>query len=506
MKQFIKKNQEKIKLIGYCFLLSFVFLMITSQCSFFYPFNDWVDANAFFTVGKGMMRGVVPYLNVFEQKGLLLYLIYGIGYLLSNTTFHGIFILEVFAWTFSLYYAFKTITLFISKKNAYLILPIFLVILTTSKAFVYGGSAEEFCMPFLLFTLYYFLKHFKKDELTYRELTIAGFCAGCVLLIKFTILGFWFGFMACIFFHLFFQKKYQKAFLSCIWFLLGMALPMIITLIYMGFNGGISKFFEVYFIDNLTLYANEASGIGSKIYKLCSGFLGALKNNGALILILVIGYLLLLGKLDLKNNFKKYLFFIYFFTILGIYFGLRFYDYYLFPILAFILVSLIAIFSFFAKKVNKLTNKQYLILLSSIVLICTCSCFSTGNRHLMFQKKESLFQYDFAKIIMESENPTMVNMGFLDCGVYTITNIVPTTYFFEKQNFDYEKFPDNEDAFKEYIKNKSTMFIIYYTEWPFEKVQEEEKELFKNYELIKSAQQVFENRDYNAYLFKVKEV
>ncbi len=506
MKQFIKKNQEKIKLISYCFLLSFVFLIITSQCSFFYPFNDWVDANAFFTVGKSLMHGVVPYLDIFEQKGILLYLIYGLGYLLSNTTFHGIFILEVLAWTFSLYYAFKTITLFISKKNAYLILPIFLLLLTTSKAFVYGGSAEEFCMPFLLLTLYYFLKHFKKEELTYKEITIAGLCAGCVLSIKYTILGFWFGFMACIFFHLFFQKKYQKSFLSCVWFLIGMFTPMLITLIYMGICGGIKEFFEVYFIDNLTLYANDAPGLGSKIFKLFSGFVNEVKKNGPIIFILVIGYIILLWKLNIQRNSKKYLFFIYFFTILGIYFGLRFYDYYLFPILVFSLISLIVLFSFCEKKVNNLTSKKYAILISILVIICTGGCFTTNNRHLLFEKKESLFQFDFAKIIMEEKNPTMVNMGFLDCGVYTITNIVPTTYFFEKQNYSYEKFPDNVDAFKEYIKNKETMFIIYYTEWDFEKVQEEEKELFENYDLIKSANQDFENRNYNAYLFKVKEV
>ena len=65
---FFKK--PKVLLILFCFCLSFVILSLTSKCSFLYPFNDWVDANAFFTVGKSMMRGIVPYKDLFEQKGI----------------------------------------------------------------------------------------------------------------------------------------------------------------------------------------------------------------------------------------------------------------------------------------------------------------------------------------------------------------------------------------------------------------------------------------------------
>ena len=66
----------------YCLLLSFFVLLGTSKNSFLYAFNDWVDANAFFTVGKSIMNGVVPYRDLFEQKGIFLYFIYGFGYLL----------------------------------------------------------------------------------------------------------------------------------------------------------------------------------------------------------------------------------------------------------------------------------------------------------------------------------------------------------------------------------------------------------------------------------------
>ena len=70
-----------------CVLISTVFLGICTRSSPLYPLNDWVDSNCFFTVGKAMMNGKVVYRDIYEQKGILLYLIHGLGYLISNTTF-----------------------------------------------------------------------------------------------------------------------------------------------------------------------------------------------------------------------------------------------------------------------------------------------------------------------------------------------------------------------------------------------------------------------------------
>ena len=83
----------------FCFVVSSLIILFTSKCSPLYPFNDWVDANAFFTTGQGIFNGIVPYRDLFEQKGLLLYFIYGIGYLISHTSFIGIYFFEVIFWS-----------------------------------------------------------------------------------------------------------------------------------------------------------------------------------------------------------------------------------------------------------------------------------------------------------------------------------------------------------------------------------------------------------------------
>ncbi len=60
------------------------------------------------------------------------------------------------------------------------------------------------------------------------------------------------------------------------------------------------------------------------------------------------------------------------------------------------------------------------------------------------------------------------------------------------------------DSFKEYIKNKETMFIVYYTWLDEDNLKIREEELFINYDLIKVRSQIFEDKVFYGYLFKVR--
>ena len=60
-------------------LISAGVLLICSKNSPLYPMNDWVDVNCFFTVGRGMRHGMTPYLDLYEQKGPLLYAVFALA-------------------------------------------------------------------------------------------------------------------------------------------------------------------------------------------------------------------------------------------------------------------------------------------------------------------------------------------------------------------------------------------------------------------------------------------
>ena len=83
-------------------LCAVIIMTICSRSSFLYVFNLCDDANSYFTMGKSMFRGFVPYRDLFDQKGILLYFIYGLSSLMSATTFRGVFVMEIIAATYCL--------------------------------------------------------------------------------------------------------------------------------------------------------------------------------------------------------------------------------------------------------------------------------------------------------------------------------------------------------------------------------------------------------------------
>ena len=82
----------------WCAAAAAVALFLCSKSSPLFVLNDWMDANIFFTMGKSMFQGRVLYRDVFDHKGPVLYLLYGLGWLLDHTCFTGVWLLEVLAF------------------------------------------------------------------------------------------------------------------------------------------------------------------------------------------------------------------------------------------------------------------------------------------------------------------------------------------------------------------------------------------------------------------------
>ena len=498
MKKYLQEHKDFILIVSYSLVISFLVLFFTSKNSPWYPFNDWVDENAFFTMGKSMMNGVIPYKDIFEQKGPFLYLIFGIGYLISHKTFLGVFILEVITCSISLYFLYKIANIFKLKKSAYLILPLYATFIATSGAFVHGGSAEEFSMPFFFITLYYFFKHFKVKELTKKEMVINGIVAGLILLIKYTLLGFYIGFTFIIFIDYLLKKDYKKSITYPLYLLLGMFIPFGIFLIYFLIAGGLGDFFKVYFLTNMTSYGEVKVSIIGKVIKILKYVVKYYPIYITIGVFIVIAYLLYKFPMHLKE--KIYLLIIGFLTLFFVYYGLIFYPYYFLFVLFFVSIIFIMFFSLGEKYLkNKIVNN---FLLGVVLVLSVLNAYFRAN-YKDFHKvsKDDLFQYTFLEEINKEENPTLVNIGFLDAGLYTTSGIVPNTYFFERQNL-YKKLTANEDAFRDYIKNKDTTFVLYYAKKDIEQAKKDYPELFTNYSLVKEKVQRFEKKKFYAYLFK----
>ena len=497
--------KNKYKYLIYSFVISFIVLMFTSKSSFLYPINDWVDANAFFTMGKSMFKGVVPYRDLFEQKGIVLFFIYGLGSLISYKSFIGVFFFEVISFGIFLYYAYKIFSMFFDEKKSIILLPLLAVLITASYSFTHGGSSEEFCFPYLCINLYYFIRHFKEKEINNKEIIILGIMTSIVLNIKYTLLGLFIG--TCIFYMIdYFKKKKYKEFIKfCLYYLLGILIVLIPCFIYLGINHAIKDYIDCYFIINITAYGSAKINIFLKLFKIVKGFYYILYKNKIMLLVLGL-FPLFLFMSNIDKKIKSKIFYVYLINIFFIYYGAIFYRYYVLPIYVFIIISLISIVLILEKYKKKINKKLIKYSYYIIPIICIfCSYYFANYRYLINSKKEDYFQFKYADYISKDKNPTMLNMGYLDCGIYTITGIIPNTRFFQVHNLEYDRFPDNLDDMKDSVINKKIKYIVYYTKQLDDNyIMKNDPYIYDNYELVYKDDNYYEKHDFKCYLFKLK--
>ena len=344
--QKISNKQCKVIISLYCLLNAVIFLLICSKSSLLYPFNNWDDANSFFTMGKGMSNGLIIYKDLFEQKGPILYLIHAIAYIISNTTFFGIFIFEIIAFTIFLYFTNKIISLYCRKIHLVWVTPLISYIILSSYVFVAGDSAEEFCLPLLAISLYYMLNYYKNiypNRMTTKQVILNGMIAGCVLCIKYNLLAFWLGFAGFLCIGLLINKKIKDAFLSGLYFLLGMLIPVIPWIIYFAVNNALYEMIDVYFIVNINSYSSQAT-IGHRILTALIDSLMYVKHLPSFSLITFIGYIyIMISKHIMPNIYGKIaLTLTILLSTIGVYYGAN-HIYYFLILMAFVVLGLIFI-------------------------------------------------------------------------------------------------------------------------------------------------------------------
>jgi len=508
----------------YSFILSVVFLAVCSKSSFLYPFNDWYDANDFLTMGKGIAHGLVPYRDLYEQKGPILYFLHTICYLIPGPHFFGVYVLEAAAFTLFLYHAGKIILLYLRPHAPYWILPILSGLILSSESFCQGDSAEELCAALLMVTFYETLAYFSGRyplPLSYRKLFFHGLLAGIILWIKYTLLGFHLAFMAVLFFILVSEKSFARSIKSCLAFLAGMALPALPVAAYFTANDALADLFQVYFYNNMFLYdSGKSSGIVTLLVTILMRIGDTFFRNIQFSMFTIIGVLAFIisgkflrniaGKIMLIAEAALLAFFIY----TGSNFPYYGYILCIFPVLGF--VSIGALVEFIIDRFHRIPSPRELMealfrklppefsqmagtyghayggsssektwdtpaetdrsyRFKSLILCAVCLVFAfykSPNTYMLGASRADQVQYQFAEIMHETEDPTLLNYGFLDAGFYTAADILPTERFFQMQNISYEAFPEMMDSQDACIREQRVDYVITrgeeVPEWIFE--------------------------------------
>lgn len=505
-------NREHVFVWGYLLVAAFFILLFATRSSFLYPCNDWNDANSYFSVGKALFNGKVPYRDVFDQKGMYLYFFYGLAYLISHTTFTGVFILELVLAVFDLRAIYRILCMYMTRGLALILAPVSVALMFSSLSFYWGGSAEEICLPFLLWGLFLSLRYFKNDYPTkpmeHKTLFIGGLLAGMIANIKFTSLGFFFAWMMCIAFSFLTRKDLAGAVKACLVFLAGMAVPFVPWFIYFALRGALYDWYWGYVWINVFAYSNlnqEGPGVFERIYILAKILYWLIIDNFCYFLFVISGVIFgVLGK-GKKYLARFNLLALCFFLFLGIYIGGSELPYYALPLSVFTVLGFIPI----GKMVQKLFAKgevssegdntliRKTVILPGVAVIGICVgiiCVLSMNIPHMSQKKEDIFLYQFEEIVNREENPTLLNIGCLDAGLYTVCDIVPTCQWFQTQTVIMDTVLSEQER---YIREGQILFVIARDDYP--------EAIWEKYEMVAEAPWYHEGNEFTYYLFKRKE-
>lgn len=441
---------------------AFILLSIGSMCSFLYPYQNRVDQNCFFTVGKGMMTGLVPYRDLFEQKGPLLYLLHGLGYLLSPTSFFGVFLLEVASMTVWFVYLYKIARLYADPRPASLAALAAGVFTVAANCFLRGDNAEEFCLPMLTAGLYHLLLFTRRDDgrMAPGLLFLNGFLAGCVLWIKYTMLGFWIAWAGLVFLYTWRRRSPRKAVGALVLFAAGGLAATLPWFLYFGWHHAIDDWFFTYFYSNIFLYAKESSYLGKLLQYLCFAVMNTALDPLVVALIGLGLWRSLRGKaFILSERLAVLIPFIALYA--GCYVGGVFYDYYLLIFTPFCLFGLLFLLERYGDKAES-WRRRWGKKATGMVLAVALAVTILGGNCLLFygMRREDYPQYRFAQVMKKTPNATLLNYGFLDGGFYLAAGIMPTTKYFCQLNIPPDKFPELPQNHQRMIEAAETDYVV----------------------------------------------
>lgn len=411
-------------------LIALIAMGIASQNSPLYPLNPWPDTQTIYTVADGINHGQIMYRDLYDQKGPWMFFLYlpatwmdsllSAAPLLPNSqNYFGLLLVELlFAFGFLL--LCNQIFQLYSLRYPLLCTALVALLAYSSRSFFMGGSAEEFALAPLTYTLYLALRYVHKDCFpTFRQSLLAGALLGLVFYMKYTLLGFA---LPLVLLYLLdgLRKKQGAAVLRSLGAaFLGFVLISLPPLLYLAANGALGDFFTVYIYNNIFLYGkHDAVRLVDRIKQ----FLDVLWHNPLLFSVLGLGLAAALLRL---RRLRLLLAASFVCCFISAYLGSRHYGYYDFVLCLFLPFVFLA-----ADEALRRVRIPKLALTGIYVLLIPLFFKLSPNTHLRGLRFEETPQYQFAQIIRQAEHPTLLQHGALDAGFYHYAGVRPNRRYF----------------------------------------------------------------------------
>ena len=287
--------KSEVKVYIFFLLFSIFALFFYSQDSYLYDLYNRVDSAWFFMCGKAWMNGMVPYVDFADSKGPLLWLIYGLGYLISPRDYIGVYWITCLWYSFIYYYTYKTADIFLKNRLKSVLCAVLMTVAFFNPLFHVETRAEDFCLLFVTLSLYRtcLLLYSDKvtDQIINRSFLLIGVSFACLFLIKFNIAAIQSILLITSCYYLYRSKlSFIKPLVN---YMFGVLLVLVPFLIYFVVEGNLGAFIQEYLINT----TKTVSGGGLYDYLIQWVHFWSVKKLLLLFLSLILGGYLLSRKL-----------------------------------------------------------------------------------------------------------------------------------------------------------------------------------------------------------------
>lgn len=246
-------------LLSLCWLVATVLMLLISRDSYLYDVWWRGDTNWFMTCGRAWMEGLTPYVDFADSKGPLLWLIYGVGYLISPHDFTGVMWLSTLSYAVVFFFSFKSLRLLGTNRWG-AACGLAVIALLMLNGYVHDEvRAEDFSQAFIAPVLYRFLLHERDNAPTAgavcRSAAVLGFALASTLLIKYSVTLMLAAFIPHAMWV--FPRRARLNPLRALAWLAGGALAMLLPWVaLMTVQGWFDDFIREYFVNTLATLGN----------------------------------------------------------------------------------------------------------------------------------------------------------------------------------------------------------------------------------------------------------
>lgn len=285
------------------FVFSCVFVLVYStSTSPFYPYPDTSDSFIFQLIGKEWLSGSIPYKDLFDNNGPLLYALNALGYWLMSAKTGIAVVQTVFFFALAIV-TFRFLGIGFGRRSSFWLTIVLL--LGLSLGYDGGNNASEYAMPLIMYAFYIFYKWLEQDDQAKARISVGhhiiyGVALGVCLMIRVSNAFVMLLLVAYMFIHYLARRQFKAMIASVAAVTVGVLLVCLPFIIYFWSKNSLGDFYYAMVTSNLQYFKNSGVWASPMYLKRAIMLICGYSNCLAFI---IVGLLLILKKTSKRRGF-----------------------------------------------------------------------------------------------------------------------------------------------------------------------------------------------------------